>query len=84
MSPDPPPPPPESFLFLNQLSICSAEKKYAKKTWKVCPPFFQNFSQRHCLRRKAYRYRRDSKLQKILYIKNIFENGRREGAYLSS
>ena len=27
-----------------------------------------------CLRHKAYRYR--SKLQKILYIKNIFENGR--------
>ena len=35
-----------------------------------------------CSRRKAYRYRRGLKLQKILFVKNIFENGWWEGAYL--
>ena len=46
--------------------------------------FYSHIFDYACLRRKAYRYRRGSKLQENLYIKNIFENGWWEGACLSS
>ena len=37
-----------------------------------------------CLRRKAFSYQKGSKLQKIVSIKTIFENGWWEDAYSSS
>ena len=46
--------------------------------------FVRAFSIMRALWRKAYRYRRGSKLWKIVYIKNIFENGWWEDAYPST
>ena len=31
----------QPFLFLNQLQICSAEKKVFEKMRKLCPPLFE-------------------------------------------
>ena len=41
------PGPPELFLFLNQLSICSAKTIMPKKKVEIMPPSFLNFSLRH-------------------------------------
>ena len=52
--------------------------------WQLWPPLFEISRYATALNQKAYRYRKGSKLQKILCIKKFFENGMWEGAYLSS